>query len=42
MIGEFDQLYAEAATRRRMMVIGPHERLSDTHPPPGSAYWTAS
>jgi len=28
MIDEFDQLYAEAATRRRMMVIGPHERLS--------------
>jgi peptidoglycan/xylan/chitin deacetylase (PgdA/CDA1 family) len=28
MIDEFDQLYAEAATRRRMMVIGPHERVS--------------
>ena len=28
MIDEFDQLYAEAATRRRMMVIGLHERLS--------------
>jgi peptidoglycan/xylan/chitin deacetylase (PgdA/CDA1 family) len=28
---EFDQLYAEAATRRRMMVIGLHERISG-HP----------
>lgn len=28
MIDEFDQLYAAAATRRRMMVIGLHERLS--------------
>jgi peptidoglycan/xylan/chitin deacetylase (PgdA/CDA1 family) len=25
---EFDQLYAEGATRRRMMVIGLHERIS--------------
>ena len=25
---EFDQLYAEAATRRRMMVIGMHDRVS--------------
>jgi hypothetical protein len=25
---EFDQLYAEGGTRRRMMVIGLHERLS--------------
>ncbi|MBI0538746.1 polysaccharide deacetylase [Roseomonas sp. KE2513] len=25
---EFDQLYAEASTRRRMMVIGMHDRLS--------------
>ena len=31
MIDEFDQLYAEAATRRRMMVIGLHERISG-HP----------
>jgi peptidoglycan/xylan/chitin deacetylase (PgdA/CDA1 family) len=28
MVDEFDQLYAEGATRRRMMVIGLHERLS--------------
>jgi peptidoglycan/xylan/chitin deacetylase (PgdA/CDA1 family) len=28
---EFDQLYAEGATRRRMMVIGLHERISG-HP----------
>jgi hypothetical protein len=28
VIDEFDQLYAEGATRRRMMVIGLHERLS--------------
>lgn len=31
MIDEFDQLYAEGATRRRMMVIGLHERISG-HP----------
>ncbi len=28
LIDEFDQLYAEGLTRRRMMVIGLHERLS--------------
>jgi peptidoglycan/xylan/chitin deacetylase (PgdA/CDA1 family) len=28
LIDEFDQLYAEGETRRRMMVIGLHERLS--------------
>jgi peptidoglycan/xylan/chitin deacetylase (PgdA/CDA1 family) len=28
LIDEFDQLYAEGATRRRMMVIGLHERIS--------------
>jgi peptidoglycan/xylan/chitin deacetylase (PgdA/CDA1 family) len=28
MIDEFEQLYAEGAQRRRMMVIGLHERLS--------------
>jgi hypothetical protein len=27
MIDEFDQRYAEAATRHRMMVIGRHERI---------------
>jgi peptidoglycan/xylan/chitin deacetylase (PgdA/CDA1 family) len=31
MIDEFDQLYAEGAGRRRLMVIGLHERLSG-HP----------
>ncbi len=31
MIDEFDQLYAEGAARRRLMVIGLHERLSG-HP----------
>jgi len=28
LIDEFDQLYAEGAARRRMMVIGLHERIS--------------
>jgi peptidoglycan/xylan/chitin deacetylase (PgdA/CDA1 family) len=28
MVDEFDQLYAEGTNRRRMMVIGLHERLS--------------
>jgi peptidoglycan/xylan/chitin deacetylase (PgdA/CDA1 family) len=28
LVDEFDQLYAEGGTRRRMMVIGLHERLS--------------
>ena len=28
LIDEFDQLYAERATRRRIMVIGLHERIS--------------
>jgi hypothetical protein len=28
MLDEFDQLYAEGAARRRMMVIGLHERIS--------------
>jgi hypothetical protein len=28
VIDEFDQLYAEGASRRRLMVIGLHERLS--------------
>jgi peptidoglycan/xylan/chitin deacetylase (PgdA/CDA1 family) len=28
LVDEFDQLYAEGATRRRMMVIALHERLS--------------
>jgi peptidoglycan/xylan/chitin deacetylase (PgdA/CDA1 family) len=31
MIDEFDQLYAEGAARRRLMVIGLHERISG-HP----------
>ncbi len=31
LIDEFDQLYAEGAHRRRMMVIGLHERISG-HP----------
>jgi hypothetical protein len=33
MIDEFEQLYAERAQRRRMMVIRLHERLSG-HPLP--------
>ena len=28
LVDEFDQLYAEGATRRRLMVIGLHERIS--------------
>jgi peptidoglycan/xylan/chitin deacetylase (PgdA/CDA1 family) len=34
MIDEFDQLYAEGAARRRLMVIGLHERIS------GHLYWS--
>jgi hypothetical protein len=37
---EFDQPYAEAAGRRRLMVIGLHEAFPGT--PPGSVSWTGS